>query len=50
MNDSVGNPYSGLPELTNSNGSFCKDSCETQAWSSATMLDFIHDFVLLQKS
>ncbi|KAM9969320.1 hypothetical protein ACTFIR_001149 [Dictyostelium discoideum] len=27
-----------LPELTNREGSFCKDSCDSQAWSIATIL------------
>ncbi|KAI9294200.1 hypothetical protein K502DRAFT_350213 [Neoconidiobolus thromboides FSU 785] len=34
-------PYSGIPELTNSNGKFCPDSCPTQAWSAATALDLL---------
>ncbi|AMD20400.1 HDL344Wp [Eremothecium sinecaudum] len=37
------NPYAGLPELTNKDGSFCKDACFSQAWSSATVLDFFFD-------
>ena len=38
-----GDSWMGLPELTNASGSFCRDSCRTQAWSVATLLDALYD-------
>ncbi|OLY78089.1 Glycogen debranching enzyme [Smittium mucronatum] len=35
--------YQGLPELTNMDGEPCRDSCNTQAWSSAQLLSLIRD-------
>ncbi|KAI9506252.1 glycogen debranching enzyme [Coemansia spiralis] len=41
--------YAGLPELTNKDGSYCRDSCKTQAWSSGCLLIALHDMIQLEQ-
>ena len=43
-------PWMSLPELTNSNGAFCKDSAPAQAWSAATILDALLETPKLDSS
>ncbi|OAX84920.1 glycogen debranching enzyme [Emergomyces africanus] len=42
--------WKGLTELTDGGGGFCADSCPTQAWSSACLLDLYFDAAQYQKA
>lgn len=41
MRHLAGSPYLGLPELTNADGVACAESCQSQAWSMATLLEAV---------
>ncbi|KAJ1823103.1 bifunctional 4-alpha-glucanotransferase/amylo-alpha-1,6-glucosidase [Coemansia sp. RSA 2599] len=42
--------FAGLPELTNLNGAYCRDSCQTQAWSSGCLLMALHEMIQLENN
>lgn len=41
--------WRGLPELTNKDGSYCKDSCRTQAWSASAIIEVLHDLQKIKR-
>ncbi|KAG0250878.1 hypothetical protein BG011_008005 [Mortierella polycephala] len=42
-------PWAGLAELTNLDGAICPDACQSQAWSSSTLLDLLYDIDVLRQ-
>ena len=42
-------PWAGLAELTNLEGAICVDACQSQAWSSSTLLDLLYDIDVLRQ-
>lgn len=50
LNEITTSQWRGLPELTNENGAYCSDSCRTQAWSAATVLEVLYDLNKIQNA
>ena len=42
------NEWRGIPELMNKDNTICPGSCNTQAWSIATILEALHEIKLRQ--
>lgn len=42
--------WKSIPELTNSDGKHCEDSCEAQAWSVSTLVEVLHDMMLVRSA
>ncbi|KAF9919336.1 hypothetical protein BX616_007060 [Lobosporangium transversale] len=42
-------PWAGLAELTNLDGAICVDACQSQAWSSSTLLDLLYDINVMRQ-
>lgn len=43
------NHWRGLPELTNKDGAYCRDSCRTQGWSASAIIEVLHDLEKLKQ-
>ncbi|CAK1603724.1 unnamed protein product [Parnassius mnemosyne] len=43
-------PWRGVPELCNAGGAYCADSCRSQAWSSGTALEALHELELARRA
>lgn len=43
LSDSEGNPFAGIPELTNAEGAYCLFSCESQAWSCSGLIELVYE-------
>lgn len=41
--------WRGLPELTNKDGEYCRDSCRTQAWSASGILEVLYDLEMIKR-
>jgi glycogen debranching enzyme len=42
--------WAGLTELTNKNGTFCADSCPSQAWSAGCLIDLFEEEMRLREA
>ncbi|XP_024943750.1 glycogen debranching enzyme [Cephus cinctus] len=43
------NHWRGLPELTNKDGEYCRDSCRTQAWSASAIFEVLYELDKLKR-